>query len=102
MGEYVEAARLEQIPETEGLVVDLRGQQIGLFRVDGQIHAINNLCPHRGGPLAEGQRDGSRITCPWHAWSFELTSGACTFNESIKVECFPVRIERDKVLVEIP
>ncbi len=102
MAEFVEAARLDEIPETEGLVVNLRGREIGLFRVNGEIRAIDNVCPHRGGPLAEGQRDGDLLTCPWHAWSFSLKDGKCAFNDSIQIECFPVRVEAERVLVEFP
>ncbi len=101
MAEYVEVAELDQIPETEGLVIHVRKREIGLFRVNGRVCAIDNVCPHRGGPLAEGQREGSLITCPWHAWSFDLEDGKCTFNDSIEIERFEVRVENGRVLVAL-
>ncbi len=101
MAEFVKLAELEQIPEQDGLVVHHGKREIGLFRVNGTVCAIDNVCPHRGGPLAEGQRDGSLITCPWHAWSFDLTDGKCAFNDSIEVERFEVRVEGGAVLVRL-
>src|SRR2546427_7356751 len=47
-----------------------------LFNVDGTYYAINNSCAHRGGPLGEGELDGRVVTCPWHAWRWDVTTGA--------------------------
>ncbi|MBL7498433.1 Rieske (2Fe-2S) protein [Frankia nepalensis] len=55
--------------------VDVDGAPVLLTRVNGRIVAIGNRCTHRGGPLADGERDGDRVTCPWHGSRFELASG---------------------------
>lgn len=53
------------------------GRRLALYLVDGQIYALNNACPHMGGPLGEGQVEDGIITCPWHGWQFEIATGCC-------------------------
>lgn len=59
------------------LVMTEEGDEIALFKVGGEIFALENACPHEGGPLCEGRLHGSAIVCPWHEWEFELKSGRC-------------------------
>lgn len=59
------------------LVVTEEGEEIALFKVKGKIFALNNACPHEGGPLAEGEIKGNMVICPWHDWRFNLKSGEC-------------------------
>ena len=48
---------------------------VALFNVDGRFHAVSNRCPHRGGPLGQGFVDGAEVSCPWHNWTFDVTTG---------------------------
>ncbi len=103
MPEFVRVAKIEDIPSGDGLVVKVNGREVGLFTIEGEVHAIDNICPHRQGPLAEGILEGKVISCPWHAWTFDVTTGKCTFNDSVAVQKFPVRVGADgavEVLVE--
>ncbi|KAF3363364.1 Uncharacterized protein PHSC3_000052 [Chlamydiales bacterium STE3] len=69
-------ARVEDVPVGKSLKVSLsEGNEIALFNIKGLIFALDNACPHMGGPLAEGEIDGSCITCPWHGWQFNIESG---------------------------
>jgi nitrite reductase (NADH) small subunit len=61
---------------------------------------VDNECPHHGGPLAEGMVEGGKIVCPWHAWTFDLATGAATEGEE-RVAVFPVSIEGDEVFVKL-
>jgi len=99
MHDFEEVARIDELPENGGLEVRLGERTIGLFKVDGRVFAIDNECPHRGGPLNEGQTDGVEVICPWHGWTFHLGSGECTFIQGMQVACYPVRVEGEKVLV---
>lgn len=101
MPEFVTVAKAGDIPAGECRVVDARGRQVALFNVDGQFHALDNTCLHRGGPLGEGELDGSIVTCPWHGWTYDVTSGQCTFNPGAQVEKLEVRVEGEEVQVGV-
>jgi nitrite reductase (NADH) small subunit len=70
---------LEQIPLGEGRAFDVQGRQVAVFRLrNGQLHAVSAVCPHRGGPLADGQVDGTIVLCPLHLNAFRLADGCST------------------------
>src|SRR3989442_5731359 len=72
---FVRVADLAEIrPGTSKLVVGPFDKPMALFNVDGEIFAINAVCPHRGGPLADGTLTGSIVACPWHGWAFDVTT----------------------------
>lgn len=72
---FVFAAREEDVAEGAGTAVEVGGHACALFRVGGRVQAIDGLCPHAGGPLAEGTLSGGVVTCPWHGWTFDACSG---------------------------
>ncbi len=100
MAEFVKAAKKSEIPSDTGHCVEVNGKEIALFKVNDKVHAIYHVCPHQGGPLAEGGLNGNVVTCPWHGWEFDVTTGACTFNDSIKQPTFKVKEEGDDVYVQ--
>ncbi|MFQ5658277.1 MAG: Rieske (2Fe-2S) protein [Candidatus Methylomirabilales bacterium] len=102
MAKMVKVAQVSDLSSGEGKVVQAEGQAIALFNVGGTFHAIDNTCLHRGGPLGEGQLEESVVTCPWHAWQYDVTTGANVNNPAVKVANFPVRVEGTDVLVELP
>jgi nitrite reductase (NADH) small subunit len=71
-----------------------------IANVNGVIRALDNECPHRGGPLAEGIIEGGKLICPWHAWSFDPATGA-TANSDEKVAVYPVTVDGEDVFVGI-
>ena len=101
MGQCVKVAKKSEIPADTGKYVQVEGKEIALFRIGDKVYALDHVCPHQGGPLAEGGLDGNVVTCPWHGWQFDVTSGVCTFNESVKQPTFPVKEEGDDILVEV-
>jgi nitrite reductase/ring-hydroxylating ferredoxin subunit len=90
------------VPAAQGCVVQAGGHTLALFRVDGHLYAIDNACPHRGGPLGDGDLDGRLVTCPWHAWRWDVTTGLNANNPAVKVACFPVSVVDGEVFVEVP
>jgi nitrite reductase/ring-hydroxylating ferredoxin subunit len=76
-------------------------RRVAVCNVDGQIYAIDGVCPHQGGPLAEGALHGNMIVCPWHAWEFDCTTGQNDFDAAIRQEQFAVRVEGDDILVDL-
>jgi 3-phenylpropionate/trans-cinnamate dioxygenase ferredoxin component len=97
---FVKVASRTEIPEGTGKLVDAGGREIALFNAGGKFFAIGNKCKHRGGPLAEGELDGTTIVCPWHAWEYDITTGNNLDDPKVTVGCFAVKIEGDDVLVE--
>jgi nitrite reductase (NADH) small subunit len=73
-----------------------------LCNVEGQVYAMAGLCLHRGGPLGEGALHGTNVVCPWHAWEWDCRTGANDFDPSKKVATYPVKIEGEDILIEIP
>ena len=64
----VRVAAVGEVPAGEGRVVEADGRALALFNVEGAYHCLDNVCPHRGGPLGEGDLEGRLVSCPWHAW----------------------------------
>lgn len=81
------------------LVVD--GRIVALFNVDGQFFALDGVCPHQGGPLGKGCLTGSVVTCPWHGWQFDVTSGQHQFSPSVVQPGFAVRVVDGVIEVEL-
>jgi len=90
------------VPAGTGRVVQAGGRVLALFNVDGRFYAIDNTCLHRGGPLGEGDLEGRVVTCPWHGWRWDVTTGANVNNPAVRVACFPVTVEDGQVFVEVP
>ncbi len=98
---FVKAASAGDIKPGQGRTVTINGKDIALFNVNGRFFAIGNTCPHRGGPLGEGELDGDVVTCPWHGWRFNVETGISPVNPAAKVQRFGVKVEGSDVLVDI-
>lgn len=85
----------------EARVVEAGGKTLALFNANGTYYALDNTCLHRGGPLGEGELEGTIVTCPWHGWRWDVSTGANTNNPAVKVSCFPVKVEGTSVFVEL-
>src|SRR5262245_65664365 len=81
MSTFVKACAASEIAPGTGKTVTVDGKDVALFNVDGTFHAIDNECPHRGGPLGEGDLEGCIVTCPWHAWQYDITTGESTADD---------------------
>jgi len=97
----VKVAPVGDVPAGEGRVFEVNGRAVAVFNVDGHFHAVDNECPHRGGPLGEGELDGSVVLCPWHAWRWDVRTGANVNNPAVKIDCFAVTVEDGAILVDL-
>jgi nitrite reductase/ring-hydroxylating ferredoxin subunit len=72
---FSKAATVGEIPPGQAKQVSVNGKTLALFNVQGTFYAIDNECPHRNGPLAEGVVEGLEVTCPWHGARFDICTG---------------------------
>lgn len=99
-GKRTRVAGVGEIGEGEARVVEVGGRTLAVFNVGGNFYAIDNTCPHRGGPLGEGELDDRIVVCPWHAWRWDVTTGNNANNPAVRVACYPVSVEAGGVFVE--
>lgn len=91
-----------EVPIGEGRLFDVDGWQVAVFRPrQGGVYAIDPVCPHRAGPLAEGLIGGTLLVCPLHGWTFDLVSGSRVGGDEA-VACHPARVEDGQILVTGP
>jgi len=99
MANFVRAAAVGDVAPGTGTCVTVGGKEIALFNIDGTFHAVDNTCLHRGGPLAEGELDGCVVTCPWHGWQYDVTTGVNIMDEAERVPRYDVKVEGGAVLI---
>lgn len=96
--ERVSIGTLTDFPEKVGKVVRVRQREIAVFRLeDGRLTAVENRCPHRGGPLAEGIVCGEHVFCPLHDWKINLRDGQVEEPDKGCVKTYSVEIEGERV-----
>ncbi|MHB8384447.1 MAG: Rieske (2Fe-2S) protein [Candidatus Binataceae bacterium] len=96
----VKIASRAELPAGSAMLVEAAGKQIALFNAGGAFYATDNACKHRGGPLAEGDLDGTTVTCPLHGWEYDVTTGANLDDPNVKLGCYPVTIDGDDILID--
>ncbi|WP_437185012.1 Rieske (2Fe-2S) protein [Planctomicrobium sp. SH668] len=92
----------DELPSESGKEFVIGDRIIALFHSDGEIYAMDGICPHAGGPLGEGAVQQGIVTCPWHGWQFEIKSGQSCLTSQIRQKCFPVNVEDGVIFVELP
>lgn len=102
MTELIEVATTGEVPVGRAKVVYVEGRAIALYHTASGFYATDNTCPHRGGPLAEGDLIDDEITCPWHLWGFDVTTGRCAGNPEISVATHELRVDGERILVRLP
>jgi nitrite reductase (NADH) small subunit len=101
MANFVKVAQTSEIPVGQGKCVEVDDKRIAIFNLDGTFYAIDDVCPHQGGPLGEGELDGKVVTCPWHGWEYDITTGINMFETDVKQDQFEVKVEGDDILVSV-
>jgi nitrite reductase (NADH) small subunit len=102
VGQWVRLCGLAEAPAVgQVMEAEVEGVGVCLANVDGELSALDNVCPHRQGPLGQGWLEGEAVVCPWHSWAFHAKTGVAEYPENERVEVFPVLIEGEDVLVDI-
>jgi NAD(P)H-dependent nitrite reductase small subunit len=94
--------RAEDVPPGCSKVVKVQKQTVAIFNFEGALYALDNTCPHQGGPLGEGYlEDTGVVSCPWHGWTFDLRTGISPIDAEVKVRSYPVRVEAGEIIVTL-
>jgi nitrite reductase (NADH) small subunit len=99
--DFIEVARVSDLPVGRVKSVRIEDETVALYHTAKGFFASESRCPHRGGPLAEGDVIGDEIVCPWHLWGFNLENGLCPGNDDICITMHEVKIEDDRVFVRL-
>lgn len=97
--DYVEVCHVDEIPNNRARIVSLSGERVAIFKYDGKVSALSNVCQHQNGPLGEGKIIDGCVTCPWHGFQYLPESGASPAPFTEKVPTFNVRVINGKVFV---
>ena len=99
MANFMKVATKSEITPGNAKKIEVGGAEIALFTIAGTFCAIEDTCLHRGGPLSEGSVEEKVVTCPWHGWQYDVTTGTCLTNPAVSQKKYEVKVEGDDVLV---
>ena len=101
MENWTDIGALDDIPRQGARLVKTAQGCVAVFRnAADQVFALNDRCPHKGGPLSEGIVHGTSVTCPLHAWVFSLETGLAQGADEGAVATYPVRVEAGRILLD--
>ena len=98
---FVRAARKDEIPAGSIREFQVDGLTLAIANIGNKFYAVHNTCLHRGGPLGQGQLHGVAVTCPWHGWQYDVTTGKVGQNPSVGVESYPVEVRGEDIFINI-
>lgn len=100
MTEFVDIGALADVPQQGARLVRTALGCIAVFRtLDDRIFALEDRCPHKGGPLSEGMVHGDRVTCPLHNWVFDMNTGQAQGADNGEVRTYPIRVQNGRILI---
>lgn len=101
MSAFQRVAFIEEVPFGSMRAFVVEGRKIAVFHTTEGFFAADNSCPHRGGPLAEGDLRGLEVTCPWHLWSFDVRSGATPVSPELCLVRHEVHVDGERILIRL-
>ncbi|MBY0362028.1 MAG: nitrite reductase small subunit NirD [Phreatobacter sp.] len=98
---WIDIGALEDIPAQGARVIKTAKGCVAVFRTAGdEVFALDDRCPHRGGPLSEGIVHGAQVTCPLHNWVFDLATGQAQGADEGQVATYPVRVQGGRIMLD--
>lgn len=101
MARTVSLISSDEISKGESVEVVAEGFVFAVFNVDGVFHVLDGICPHAGGPLGKGMTRGCVVTCPWHGWQFDVTSGQHQLSDGICQPSYVASVINGMIVVTI-
>ncbi|MEJ7605243.1 MAG: nitrite reductase small subunit NirD [Bryobacteraceae bacterium] len=100
---WIRITEASNVPLREGRCIKVGSEDIAIFNLGDRFAAIDNRCPHSGGPLCDGIVAGASVVCPLHGWKIDLeTGGIIRPQVPAFVEVYPVKVEEGVLLIDIP
>jgi nitrite reductase/ring-hydroxylating ferredoxin subunit len=100
---FVKLAAVSQVPEGAALHVETPdGAAVAICNVEGELYAMDGICPHSGGPLGEGALHGRILMCPFHAWGFDCVTGLNDADDSVRQAIYAVKTEDGEIFANLP
>jgi 3-phenylpropionate/trans-cinnamate dioxygenase ferredoxin subunit len=99
--DFIEAARLDDLPAARGTCVTVGGIDVALFNVEGTIYAMEDSCLHQGLSLGTSKLEGTVVTCRGHGWRYDVTTGSTLQVPGYGVATYPVKVLDGKILVAV-
>src|SRR6266702_839085 len=99
LAQWVRLCGMAEVP-AEGQVKEAEagGVAICLANIGGELSALDNVCPHRQGPLGQGWVEGESVVCPWHSWTFNVKTGQAEYPVHEHVKIFPLKVEGEDLM----
>ncbi len=97
---FVRAARKDEIPAGSIREFQVDGLTVAIAHVGSRFYAVNNTCLHRGGPLGQGLLQGVAVTCPWHGWQYDVTTGKLTMNPAASLKTYTIEVRGDDLWID--
>jgi methionine sulfoxide reductase heme-binding subunit len=97
--DFVDVCAVDEIPEKRACIATISGERVAIFKYDGKISAVSNVCQHQNGPLGEGEIIDGCITCPWHGFQYLPETGQSPPPFTEKIPTFQTKIENGRVFV---
>ena len=102
MAKWVKLCSLAAVPgKGQVAEAEVEGRAFCLANVNGELSALDNVCPHRQGPLGQGWIEGDLVVCPWLSWAFNVATGLSEYPANERVKLFPLRVEGEDVVVDV-
>ncbi|GAA4420678.1 Rieske (2Fe-2S) protein [Bremerella cremea] len=100
MPNWVDVAAEADCPVGQAIEVVAAKQMVAIYHTEDGFFATDGMCAHQGGPVGQGELCGNIVTCPWHGWQYDVTSGKHQLS-SIHLDCFEVKVEAGRILVNM-
>lgn len=97
---FTRAGKVAEVAQGTIREFQVDGKVIAIANVGGKFHAISNICLHRGGPLGQGVLEGNIVTCPWHGWEYDVSTGKIKQNATVGVANYPVEVRGEDIFVD--
>ncbi|MEZ6122942.1 MAG: Rieske (2Fe-2S) protein [Planctomycetaceae bacterium] len=101
MTELTRLIAADEIPPGQSAEVVAAGRIFAVYNVDGTFHVLDGICPHAGGPLGKGLLHDCTVTCPWHGWQFDVTTGQHRLNAGLTQPAWSAEIEDGFVCIRL-
>jgi len=96
----IKLGSVNDVKEGQGKVVNVKERKFALFKKGGKFYVMDNTCLHRGGPIGKGKLNGGIVTCPWHGWQYDITTGECKTTQGMKLKTYPVTVKGEDIFID--